>query len=261
MEKVISRDGTAIAFERSGNGPPLILVDGALCSRAFGPMPDLAPLLARRFTVLIYDRRGRGDSGDTRPYAREREVEDLEALVRAAGGSAFAVGLSSGGALALEAAASRVGIAKVAVYEPPFVADRGGTQAADHQAQLERLIAAGRRGAAVRYFMRQMVGVPAVFVLMMRLMPRTWRKLTAVAHTLPYDAAVMGDFAPPTERLASIGVPTLAMHGEKTDARLQKAARAVAEAVPNSRYRALRGQNHAVKPEALVPVLEEFFAA
>src|SRR5512147_50868 len=136
MEKVISRDGTAIAFERSGNGPPLILVDGALCSRAFGPMPDLAPLLARRFTVLTYDRRGRGDSGDTRPYAREREVEDLEALVRAAGGSAFAVGLSSGGALALEAAASRVGIAKVAVYEPPFVADRGGTQAADHQAQL-----------------------------------------------------------------------------------------------------------------------------
>ena len=162
--------------------------------------------------------------------------------------------------LALEAAASRLGIARLAVYEPPFVAD-GATRAAGHQAQLEQLIAAGRRGAAVRYFMRQMVGVPAPLVLLMRLMPRTWRKLTAVAHTLPYDAAVMGDFAPPTERLASIAVPTLAMHGEKTDARLRRAARAVAEAVPNSRHQALPGQNHAVKPEVLAPALEEFFAA
>jgi pimeloyl-ACP methyl ester carboxylesterase len=263
MEKVFSRDGTPIAFERSGAGPAVILVDGALCSRAFGPMPKIAPLLARHFTVFMYDRRGRGDSGDTWPYSPEREVEDIEALIRAAGGSASVLGLSSGGALALEAAASGLPIAKLVAYEPPYMVDDGGFhQRAGHQAQLERLIAAGRRGDAVKYFMRKMVGIPAVFVVMMRLMLGTWRKLEAVAHTLPYDAAVMRGFGPPpAERLASITVPTLAMHGEKTDARLEKAARFVADAVPDAQYRALEGQTHDVKPEVLVPVLVEFFAA
>ncbi len=262
MERVLSKDGTAIAFERSGAGPAVILVDGALCSRAFGPMPNLARLLARRFTVFMYDRRGRGDSGDTRPHAREREVEDIEALIQAAGGSAFVLGLSSGAALALEAAASRVNITKLAVYEPPFMVDDGGHHAAaGHEAQLNRMIAAGRRGEAVRYFMREMVGLPAIFVVLMRLMPGMWRKLEAVAHTLPYDAAVMGDFSVPTARLASNTIPTLVIHGEKTDARLKKAARVVAEAVPGAQYRTLRGQTHNVKPEVLAPVLVEFFAA
>ena len=261
METVISKDGTAIAFERSGAGPAVILVDGALCSRAFGPMPKLAPLLARRFTVFMYDRRGRGDSGDTRPYAREREVEDIEALIRAAGGSAFVLGLSSGAALGLQAAASGLPIKKLAVYEPPFMIDDAAHHAAaGHEEQLKRMIAEGRRGAAVKYFMRKMVGIPAPFVLLMRLMIGVWRKLEAVAHTLPYDAAVMGDFSLPAARFASITTPTLAIHGGKTDARLQKAVRAVAKAVPGAQLRTLKGQTHNVKPEVFSTVVVEFFA-
>lgn len=262
MEKVTSKDGTPIAFERSGSGPALILVDGALCSRTFGPMPKLAPLLARHFTVFMYDRRGRGDSGDAGPYAREREIEDLAALIRAAGGSAYVLGLSSGGALALEAAAARLPIIKLVAYEPPYMVDGGGhDQRADHRARLEQLIAAGRRGDAVRYFMRDMVGVPAPFVLMMRLMVGTWRKLEAVAHTLPYDAAVMGDFGPPpAERFASIPVPTLALYGDRTQERLKQAARFVADKVPHARLQALAGQRHDVKAEVLVPAVVEFFA-
>ena len=261
MKKVLSRDGTPIAFERFGAGPALILVDGALCSRAFGPMPKLAPLLARHFTVYMYDRRGRGESGDTKPYAKEREVEDIAALIKEAGGSAFVVGLSSGAALALDAAASGLGITKLVAYEPPFVSDDfGRTAAPNHEAQLNRLIAAGRRGDAVRYFMRQMVGVPAVFVAIMRVMFGVWRKLEAVAHTLPYDAAVLGDFTVPRQRLASITVPTLAVNGEKTDVRLRHAVQAVAAAVPGAQRRTLKGQTHNVAPKALTPVLLEFFA-
>lgn len=262
MNKVISKDGTAIAFERMGEGPPLILVDGALCSRAFGPMPKLAPLLARHFTVFIYDRRGRGDSGDTQPYAREREIEDLAALLEAAGGSAYVVGLSSGGALALEAAASGLPIREVAAYEPPYMIDDGGHHAAaDHEGQLRRLVAAGKRGDAVKYFMHDMVGAPALFVLLMQLMRGTWAKLKAVAHTLPYDAAIMGEWSLPTERFASIRVPTVAMYGGKTQARLERAASAVARTVPQARKHVLEGQDHNVKPEVMTEALVQLFAA
>jgi pimeloyl-ACP methyl ester carboxylesterase len=171
-------------------------------------MPKLAPLLASHFSVFMYDRRGRGSSGDTKPYATERELEDIDALIKEAGGSAFVLGLSSGAALALEAAASGLNITKLAVYEPPFMIDDGGHHArADHQTQLKRFIAAGRRSEAVTYFMRKMVGIPAMFVALMRLMPGVWSKLKAVAHTLPYDAAVMGDFSLPTRRLASVTIP------------------------------------------------------
>jgi pimeloyl-ACP methyl ester carboxylesterase len=259
--RVISRDGTAIAYERTGTGPALILVDGALCSRAFGPMPRLAPLLAEHFTVYTYDRRGRGESSDMQPYAREREVEDIAALIQEAGGSAFVVGLSSGAALALEAAASGLAIRKVAAYEPPFVGANGQQGGLDHERRLRELLAAGDRGGAVKYFMRDMVGVPPLFVSMMRLMPWVWPKLIAVAHTLPYDAAVMGDFKVPAARLASIKVPTLALHGAKTDVRLQKAARAAADAVPNAQHLTLAGQSHNVKPAALTPAIVKFFMA
>jgi pimeloyl-ACP methyl ester carboxylesterase len=260
MQTVLSKDGTAIAYERLGAGPPLILVDGALCSRAFGPMPKLAPLLARHFTVFMYDRRGRGGSGDTKPYSKDREVEDLEALIREAGRPAFVLGLSSGGALALEAAARGLDIARVCAYEPPFVAHNGANHAG-HEANLNALIALNRRGDAVRYFMRKMVGVPAIFVVLMRLMPGMWRKLEAVAHTLPYDAAVMGDFSVPARRLASVRIPALAMNGEKTDARLRRAAKEVAEALPNASHRILKGQTHNVKAEILAPAVAEFFKA
>jgi len=264
MSTVTSRDGTSIAFERMGSGPPLILVDGALCSRAFGPMPKLAPLLAKSFRVFMYDRRGRGDSGDIKPYSKEREVEDLEALVGEAGGSAHVLGLSSGAALALEAAASGLAIEKLAVYEPPYMvtpADSARHAGANHQAQLERLIAADRRGDAVKYFMRDMVNVPAFVVFLMRFMPGIWSKLEAAASTLPYDAAIMGDFSLPAQRLAAIRTRTLVIGGGKSEARLRAGVEAAAKAVPNVQLRILKGQTHNVSSDALAPVVTEFFAA
>ncbi|HEX5110851.1 MAG TPA: alpha/beta hydrolase [Vicinamibacterales bacterium] len=259
MEQVVSKDGTAIAFERSGNGPALILVDGALCSRQFGPMPKLAPLLAQHFTVYMFDRRGRGESGDRQPYSREREIEDVAALIERAGGRASLLGLSSGGALALEAAASGLPVTKVAAYEPPYVGDSARQSATEYEGHLKRLIAAGDRGGAVKYFMTTMVGVPAPMVVVMRLIPWIWRKLAAVAHTLPYDAAVMRDFKVPAARLAAISVPALIMHGSKTDLRLQQAARALADAVPGAQHRVLPGQTHNVKPDVLAPAVTGFF--
>ena len=258
MSQVRSQDGTTIAYARSGSGPALILVDGALCSRAFGPSAKLAPLLARHFTVYAYDRRGRGQSGDTPSYAPAREVEDIAAIIEAAGGSAFVLGLSSGGALALEAAAGGLPIEKVVAYEPPYVDDAGQRGGAAHAGALERLLAHGDRGGAVKYFMKDMVGVPAPFVFLMRLMPWIWRKLEAVAHTLPYDAAVMTEFRIPRARFASIGSPALVMNGSKTDQRLKDAARAIAEAIPGAQHRELTGQTHNVKPGVLTPAVVEF---
>ena len=256
MPGVTSNDGTVIGFDRCGSGRALILVDGALCSRAFGPTPKLAPLLADQFTVYTYDRRGRNASGDTPPYAVEREIEDLQALIGEAGGSASLLGLSSGAALALEAAAAGLPIDRVVAYEPPYVND--GTGANGHEAQLQALVASGDRGGAVQYFMRDMVGVPAPVVVMMRLMFWIWPKLKAVAHTLPYDAAVMRGFHVPAERLASIRVPVLAAYGSKTDPRLVRATRAVAQAVPGAQLQALEGQTHNVRPDALAPMVTSF---
>lgn len=261
MSKVLSKDGTPIAFAKSGNGEPIILVDGALCSRSFGPMPKLAPLLAPHFTVLNYDRRGRGESGDTKPYAVEREVEDIEALIGEAGGSASVFGISSGAALALAAAASGLNIKKLALYEPPFVAGRRGHgPPADSEAQLRRLVAEGRRADAVQFFIADMVGMPAIFAYFMRILP-IWPKLKAVAHTLPYDAAVLGDFSLPGKGAASVAVPTLVAWGEKSPVELRSAASAVAEAIPGAKRQTLKGQTHNVSVKALAPVLVEFFGA
>lgn len=215
MGHVISGDGTRIEYERLGQGPALILVDGAMCSRAFGPMPKLAPLLARQFTVFMYDRRGRGGSGDTQPYTRERELEDLAALMEAAGGSAALLGLSSGAALALEAAAGGLPVTRVAAYEPPYVYQQSGVDGPDHLAALQRMLANNERGNMVTYFMKDMVNVPGFVVVMMRVMFWMWPKLKAVAHTLPYDTIIMDGFRVPSARLARISVPTLLMHGGK----------------------------------------------
>ena len=261
MGHVRSNDGTVIAFERSGNGPALVLVDGALCSRGFGPSPKLAALLAPHFTVYAYDRRGRGESSDHDRYSVEREVEDLAAVIDGAGGRAFLLGLSSGGALALHAAASGLPVDGVLAYEPPYVNDENAEDGGRHEAELKRLVAAGKRGQAVKYFMRDMVGAPAPMVAIMRLMPWIWRKCEAVAHTLPYDAAVMSGFRVPRDRFGAIRVPALIMSGSNTDARLRRAARAAAEAIPEARHRDLAGQTHAVKPAALAPAAVEFFVA
>lgn len=254
MSELTSKDGTHIAYECLGSGPPVVLIDGALCSREFGPMAKIATLLAPNFTVYLYDRRGRGASGDTAPYAKPREVEDVQALIAAAGGSAFVFGASSGAALALEAAAAGAKIPKLAVYEPPFI----GSGQADHEGRLKSFVAAGQRAAALKYFMRDMVGAPTLMVLIMPLMRGVWRKLQAVAHTLPYDAAIMGNWEVPVTRLTGTSVPTLAMYGGKTTARLRAAVEQLAKALPNARLRALPGQTHNVGAAALVPVLREF---
>jgi pimeloyl-ACP methyl ester carboxylesterase len=261
MSKVLSKDGTAIAFDKVGHGQPIILVDGALCSRSFGPMPKLAQLLAPHFTVFHYDRRGRGESGDNAPYAIQREVEDMEALIQEAGGSASVFGTSSGAALALAAAASKANIKRLALYEPPFVAGFSRrTAPPDSEAQLTRLIAQGRRGDAVKFFLVDMVGLPAIFTYIMRVLP-VWPKLKAVAHTLPYDAAVLGDFSVPRDRAASVAVPTFVIWGGKSPVELRSAASAVADAVPGAKRRMLKGQTHNVSVKVLAPVLVEFFAA
>src|SRR5271165_5647823 len=205
MNTVRSADGTTIAFTKAGQGPPLILVDGALCSRSFGPMPKLAAQLTPRFTVYTYDRRGRGASGDTPPYAADREVDDIEALAALAdsGETVLVHGTSSGAALALEAAKRIPAIGKLAVYEPPFIGERvlstmnGGSYTAsfpmpeDYLPRLNRLVADGRAADAVKMFMR-FVGTPAVFTAVMPLTP-VWPKLKAVAPTLPYDITIVQD--------------------------------------------------------------------
>jgi len=211
--------------------------------------------------VFTYDRRGRGQSGDTPPYSPAREIEDVGALIDAAGGSASLLGLSSGGALALEAAASGLPISKVIAYEPPYVDEGRDRGDVDHEDRLKQLLAQGNRAGAVTHFMRNMVGAPAPVVVMLRLMPWIWRKLLAVAHTLPYDAAVMTRFTIPRARFASIAVPTLVMSGSKTDPRLRAAAHALAGIIPSVRYRELPGQTHNVSAKVLGPAVQEFHTA
>jgi pimeloyl-ACP methyl ester carboxylesterase len=255
-----SKDGTRIAFETIGTGPALVLVDGAMCSRAFGPCRSLAEHLKDRFTVTFYDRRGRGESGETQPYAPEREYEDLAAVIDAAGGDAYVLGYSSGAALALQAAASGVRMRKLASYEAPYVglnAENGRTP--DYLADLNTKLAAGDRGGAVGYFMVDMVGGPKFLPLMMRLMPKVFTQLKAVAHTLPYDARVMNDFAAPVAALTTITVPTLVMGGSKAKPNMAKAVQDVAAAVPGSVHVTLEGQTHQVKDEAIAPQLVAFF--
>jgi pimeloyl-ACP methyl ester carboxylesterase len=261
MNQVISKDGTAIAFDRSGQAPALILVGGAFQYRAIDPRTaQLAALLAEQFTVFHYDRRGRGDSGDTQPYAIEREVEDLEALIQEAGGSVCVFGMSSGGALALEATARGLAITRLAVYEVPFNSgDEQARAAAQHYTrELTALLGEGRRGDAVALAMTTW-GAPAEAVAGMRQTP-IWPLFESVAPTLAYDDAIMGDGAVPTERLASITVPTLVMAGGASPAFMQDAAQAVARALPDAQLRTLAGQTHEVAPEVLAPVLGEFFA-
>lgn len=259
MQQVTSKDGTSIAFDRAGRGPNLILVDGALCRRTFGPMPALAQKLSDRFSVITYDRRGRGDSGDTAPYSVEREVEDLGAVIEAAGGSAYVFGASSGGALALEAVASGLPITALAMFEPPFVAAEASSSEADHLTHLRQLLAAGKRGAAVRYFLKDMVRAPGPVVAIMQLMFPIWSKLKAVAHTLPYDCTILGNWAIPMQRAAQVKIPTLVTNGSKTDPRLRRAAKLLADAIPRAEHAELAGQNHNASADAVAPVLAKFF--
>jgi pimeloyl-ACP methyl ester carboxylesterase len=258
---VVSKDGTIIAFNRSGRGSPVILVDGALCCRAMGPSGPLAKLLAPYFTVFTYDRRGRSASGDTPPYAVERELEDLDALVSEAGGTAFLWGASSGGVLALEAANRLRGIRKVAVFEAPLIVDDSRPTTVEDWVRIHEAVAAGRPGDAVRFFLKS-VGMPTFLIALMRLTP-VWSKLRAVAHTLPYDGDLVQSNQTgkplPAGSWASVTMPTLVMDGGKSPAWIRHANRSLASVLPNAQYRTLAGQTHMVKAKAHAPTLVEFF--
>ena len=258
MNTVVSKDGTTIAYDRRGNGPALVLVDGALCSRAQGPMPDVAEALADRFTVYNYDRRGRGDSGDAGDYAVEREIEDLAAVIEAAGGSAYVYGSSSGAALSLRAAAAGLPIEKLVAFEPPYVVD-------DSRKQIPRNWVADLQalepGDAIKYFFTKGIGLPGIFVTMMKLMP-AWKPMKAIAHTLPYDAQVLGRncFGDPmdTEQWVPIEQPVLVVNGGKSPGWMKASTRALAAAVPGAGHTEVPGQNHVIKASAIAPVIAGF---
>ena len=262
MEKVTSKDGTPIAFDRIGHGPALILVDGAMCYRGFGPMPALARRLSSQFTVFHYDRRGRGDSGNHPGYAVDREIEDLDAVLQAAGGSAFVFGVSSGAALALEASTRLKGITKVALYEAPFIVDDTHPPLpASFIPELKTLVANGRRGDAVKKFMR-LVGVPAIGVFVMSWLP-LWKKMKAIAHTLANDLTILEPYqqgrALPAAHFGKAGIPALVMAGGKSPAYMQNGMRALADLLPNAQHQTVPGQTHMVKDAVLAPELIAFF--
>jgi pimeloyl-ACP methyl ester carboxylesterase len=258
MNTTTSSDGTAIAYDRFGGGPPVIMAAGAFNTRA--ATEPLAQALAPRFTVLNYDRRGRGDSGDTAPYAVDREIEDLAALISAAGGSASVFGYSSGATLALKAAASGLPITKLVLYEPPFNTDDSyPALPAGFAGQLAELVSAGRRGDAVELYQTKAVGIPEEVAAQMRHAP--FRPgLEALAHTLAYDAAIIGDRSLPAGLLATVTNPALVISGEQSPPFLRNAARAAAAALPGGRLSVLPGQGHDINPEATAPVMAEFLA-
>ncbi len=268
MDHVISKDGTLITYERIGTGPPVILVGGGLTDHS-----ENAPLaleMAGQFTVFNYDRRGRGGSGDTLPYAVKREIEDIEALLAEAGGSAHLYGVSSGGALALEAAAAQIAIDRLAVYEVPYSTDAGAAQRwQKYSVQLGAALAEGRRGDALTLFMRA-AGSPEEAISSARESAQ-WPDLESIAHTLAYDAACLGYYQPPTSQLAAIRRPTLVVTGGATtedphmaelpSGFFDRAADAIAASIPIAERQTLAGQAHIVDPKALAPVLERFFRA
>ena len=252
LQIAVSRDRTRIAFDRTGDGPPIILVVGAFNERSRGA--PLAEVLASRFSVFNYDRRGRGASDDTAPYAIEREVDDLAALIAEAGGSAAVFGYSSGALLALKAAERGLPITRLAVYDPPFNVVNSRV---DHVARLVDMIAAGRRGDAVEYFQTELVGIPPQVVAQFRHAPFR-PALEAIAHTLVYDAAIVTDPLLATD-LGLVAVPTLVMAGDKGPDVLRAAAQTVSEAVACARLHTLDGQTHDIDPTVTGAVLEEFF--
>ncbi len=256
-----SADGTTIAFESSGTGPVLVLVDGALCSRSFGPSRATARLLSDDFRVVTYDRRGRGESSTTAPYSPDREVEDLDAVIGASGGSAHLLGFSSGAALALDAAARLPHVTAVAGYEPPLVVTpEGNVLPSDFIARLQRCIDDGRPDEAVQMFMRH-VGTPRPAIAVLRLLP-LWRRLKDAAHTLPYDLTILGDTQQgrplPRDRWQHLSAPTLMTNGSKAPEWLAAGVRSLAELV-GATYQVLPGQTHNVKPAAIGGVVTEFF--
>ena len=261
MQKVTSKDGTPIAYDRQGAGPTLILVDGALSYCSAGSNSELASLLAPNFTVIRYDRRGRGESGDTQPYAVEREIEDIDALIPARDQSVYLYGHSSGACLALDAAIQLGSkVKKLALYEAPYNSDPEDRQLwSAYLKGLRENLSAGRRGDAVALFMR-FVGAPPDQIEGMRHSP-FWPAMEAIAPTLPYDHQyILGeDRSVPVQRAARLTVPALVINGGASFPFMEDTAQALTSAIPHAQHRVLEGQTHDVSPAALAPVLAAFF--
>jgi len=283
MRTVTSKDGTTIAFEQTGKGPALILVVGAFNDRMTGV--PLTELLKQHFTVYNYDRRGRGDSGDTLPYAVEREIEDLDALIAEAGGSAYVFGYSSGAVLSLMAAASGSAIRKLALYDPPLMVQSSPNspenQTRSHistsgdqkievsssrthfedqlPSELDQLVKAGRRGDAVELFQTKGVGIPAEVVVGMRNAPFR-PMLEKMAHTLVYEMTILGNGVLASDLAASIAIPLLVMVGSESPSFMHDSAKALAKDAKQGQYRLLEGQTHDIVPAAVAPVVEAFLS-
>jgi len=257
MKTTQSKDGTIIAYDVHGTGPALIYITGASCFRSFIPIVQDAKAFAREFTVYNYDRRGRGDSGNTLPYSLEREVEDIEALIDAAGGSASLYGHSSGAVLALEAGL-RLGekIEGIVLYDAAYVHDASEKTTYGQLSQkVHQLLTDGKHPEAMKQFLKG-IGMPKAFVLLLPLFPG-WKTMVALAPTLAYDIALTSDL-PPVERLAHLRVPTFVVVGEKSPAGMHDVAAQLAEAIPNARLAQLAGQNHMAGAKVLLPLLVDF---
>ena len=258
LHHVTSADGTDIAYDRLGSGPALVLVCGGSTDRMANAA--LAALLAADFTVLNYDRRGRGDSGDTLPYAVEREIEDVAALIDAEGGSAAIYGTSSGAALAFEAARALPDrITKLVMWEPPYFVDPAARPPLDSVETYERLVGEGRRDAAVEYFMTQVVRLPQEFADFAKTQP-WWPGQEKIAHTLAYDGRVMGDYLVPAAKAAEVRQPAVVIVGGASFGFFGATAEALAAALPNGSSTVIEGQEHNVAPEAIAPVVRAFLA-
>jgi pimeloyl-ACP methyl ester carboxylesterase len=253
MAFVTSADGTSIAYQRDGSGPAVILIGGGLDDGSENA--PLARELAENFTVYNFARRGRGDSGDTQPYAVQREIEDIGAIAAMAGGSASIFGVSSGGMFAFEAAAAGLPVGRLAVYEVPYdTAADAIERAREYREQLGATLAEGRRGDAVALFMR-LAGSSENDIGDARNSPY-WPGLTDLANTLAYDAALYGP--PPNDRLGRIRQPTLVATGGGNDY-FEQAADAVAAIIAHGERQVIAGQGHVVDPKVMAAALTRFF--
>lgn len=255
MRKVVSRDGTTIAYEKTGEGPPLVLLNGSFRDHTI--FDALVPELAPHCTTFVYDRRGRGESGDSPEYAVEREIEDLEAVIQEAGGQAVVFAGSSGANLAIEAALAGAPISKLALHEPFFRVDGYPKPPWNFAKTLRVLLEEDRRDEAAEYFLGSFLGFSPDTVAEWRKGP-LWAMNEANAHTLAYDTAICGDYRVPAGRLAGYRTETLVLNSDHTSAWLRAAAQATADALPNGRRLELRGSWHRIDMDVLGPVLAEF---
>jgi pimeloyl-ACP methyl ester carboxylesterase len=267
MSTVKSSDGTTIAYEKVGQGSPVVLVDGAFVYRAIDPWaPQFASLLGEHHTVYLYERRGRGNSGDTKPYSKEREIEDLAAVIEAAGGAASVVGLSSGGVLSLDAAAAGLPITKLALFEPPLIVDDSREpRPDDYLDEAKRILADGRKGDAIVHALTKTVFLPVEMVEGMRSQP-FFGAMEAVGDTVAYDGEIMEGLMSgkplPTDRWSTLKTPTLVVYGGESELWFHNAAKALNELLPTVEgAQALEGQTHEVDAGVLATTVAKYFAA